>query len=313
MRNSMRFWEDKWVGNSSLASLYPRLYNISCNLNNSIVSVIRWHHQDSFSRDLEFRKKLYEREIGEFLTLLGLIFHSKVSRTERDSRYWVGKKLGIFSCKSLFHLLINSPQDPIFVPHNFIWESVIPSKVKIFACLASWKRINTCDVLQKRRPNFATSPSWCILCKQKGENIDHILLDCNFTGYMWNKVGEEFGSIGAKPSSWHEFLGMEWQFAGNKKKTKLLWRCCCLALAWCVWQKRNSRVFEDKSNKAAEIWFKIKLLSSIWASTSNLFVNLSISDFCSNWVQLSRDGDVLGVVLLIFSCFPSVSLILLGV
>ncbi|KAM7473840.1 hypothetical protein LguiB_021083 [Lonicera macranthoides] len=75
---------------------------------------------------------------------------------------------------------------------------------------------------------------------------------------------------------------MEWQFAGNKKKSKIMWRCCCLALAWCIWQERNTRVFEDKSNEATEIWLKIKLLSSIWASSSSLFVNLSISVICSN-------------------------------
>ncbi|KAM7480816.1 hypothetical protein LguiB_005399 [Lonicera macranthoides] len=282
MGNSIRFWEDIWVGDSSLASLFPRLYSISRNINSSIASVIRWHHHDFYSWDLEFRRNLHEREIGEFSELLGLIYHSKVSRTVRDSRYWVGEKSGIFSCKSFFHLLINSPQDPIFVPHKFIWKTGIPPKVKIFGWLASWKRVNTGDILQIRRPYLAISSSWCILCKQKGESIDHILLHCNFTGYMWNKVGEVFGSIGAKPSSWRDFLSMEWQFVGNKKKSKLMWRCCCLALAWCIWQERNTRVFEDKSNEAAEIWLKIKLLSSIWATSSSLFVNLSISVICSN-------------------------------
>ena len=99
---------------------------------------------------------------------------------------------------------------------------------------------------------------------------------------MWNKVGEELGIIGAKPKSWHDLLGMEWQFIGDKKKSKLLWRCC-LALSWCIWQERNTRVFEDKFNEASEVWHKIKLLSSTWASFSNLFDNISISDLGLNW------------------------------
>ena len=121
------------------------------------------------------------REIGEFFELLSLVSHSKVSRTEQDTRSWVGEKLGSFSCKSFFQLLINSPQDLAFVPHKFIWKTGIPPKVKVFVWLASWKRVNTCDILQKRRPKLAISPSWCSLCKQKGENIDHILLHCNYT------------------------------------------------------------------------------------------------------------------------------------
>lgn len=27
------------------------------------------------------------------------------------------------------------------------------------------KKVNTCDLFQKRRPNCCLSPSWCIMCK----------------------------------------------------------------------------------------------------------------------------------------------------
>ncbi|KAM7502479.1 hypothetical protein LguiB_001383 [Lonicera macranthoides] len=40
---------------------------------------------------------------------------------------------------------------------------------------------------------------------------------------------------------------------------------------------------EDKSCKAGEVWFKIKLLASFWAISSNLFGSLSVSDLCGNW------------------------------
>ena len=248
-----------------------------------IVSLIRWNSLDSFSWDLEFRRNLNDREIEDFMNLLGLVSNSNVSTSERDSRYWVGEKSGMFSCKSFFRLLINSPLDPIFEPHNFIWKVGIPPKVKVFAWLASWKKVNTCDSLQKRRPNLNISPSWCILCKNGGENIDHILLHCNFTRYVWNKVVEDFELIGAMPSSWYGLLCMEWQFRGNKKKSKFLWRSCCLALAWCIWQERNARIFEDKFSEAAEVWCKIKYLASLWAISSNLFGILSMTELCCNW------------------------------
>ena len=44
--------EDIWVGDSSLASLYPRLYRISHNTNALIASIIRWNSLDSLSWDL---------------------------------------------------------------------------------------------------------------------------------------------------------------------------------------------------------------------------------------------------------------------
>ena len=85
-----------------------------------IASLIRWNSLDSFSWDLEFRRNLNDREIEDFMNLLSLVSNSKVSTSERDSRFWVGEKSGTFSCKSFFRLLINSPLDPIFEPHNFI-------------------------------------------------------------------------------------------------------------------------------------------------------------------------------------------------
>ena len=101
--------------------------------------------------------------------------------------------------------------------------------------------------------------------------------------YLNHKVVEEFELIGAMPSSWYGLLCMEWQFRGNKKKSKLLWRSCCLALSWCIWQEINARIFQDEFSEAAEVWCKIKQLASLWASSSNLFGILSVTELCCNW------------------------------
>ena len=58
-----------------------------------------------------------------------------------------GGNWGYFLVNIFFCLLINSPLDPIFEPHKFIWKVGIPPKVKVFASLASWKRVNTCALL----------------------------------------------------------------------------------------------------------------------------------------------------------------------
>ena len=79
MGNSIRFWEDIWVGDSTLASLYPRLYRISHNTNTLIASIICWNSLDSYLWDLEFRRNLNGREFGKFLDLLDLVSHSHVS------------------------------------------------------------------------------------------------------------------------------------------------------------------------------------------------------------------------------------------
>ena len=161
-------------------------------------------------------------------------------------------------------------------------ESWYSSKGERF-CLASLlEESQHLGCSSKNKALISHFPFWCILCKNGGESIDRIILHCNFISYILNKVGEEFEVIGARPSSWHDLLGMEWQFIGNNKKSKMLWRCC-LALSWCIWQERNARVFEDKSCEEAEVWSRIKLLASTWARASNIFGDLYISDLYFNW------------------------------
>ena len=56
-----------------------------------------------------------------------------------------------------------------------------------------------------------------------------------------------------------------------------------MAIAWSVWQERNARVFEEKYTEAEEVWYKIQFVASLWASSSNLFGTISITDLSNNW------------------------------
>ena len=179
--------------------------------------------------------------------------------------------------------LINASDNSSFEPYKFIWKSGIPPKVKIFDWMAAWRRVNSCDVLQSRRPNKALSPSWCILYKQDSESVDHLIIRCRFSQLIWDKIKWEFQIVSVLPNYWYALLCMEWQFIGNRKKAKILWRCCIMAAAWCLWLERNSRTFEDKSSDIDEVWSRIKSLASLWASSDNVFNSLSLSDIINNW------------------------------
>ena len=59
-----------------------------------------------------------------------------------------------------------------------------------------------------------------------------------------------------------------------------------MAVAWCLWQEGNARIFEDKSSESHEIWRKDVSMASLWAFTSNFFGPLSISDIVNNWAAV---------------------------
>ena len=56
-----------------------------------------------------------------------------------------------------------------------------------------------------------------------------------------------------------------------------------MAVVWLLRQERNARVFEDKYADVEEVWSKIKMVASLWASTSNLFGKSTISEISNNW------------------------------
>ena len=212
--------------------------------------------------------------------VMSIVGNAPPSSVESDRRIWWdwivvvvwfwgrADKSGFFSCKSFFDLLIDSPDDNTFVPYKMIWKIGTPSKVKIFSWLAAWNRVNTCDLLQSKRPNLAISPSWCILCKRDSESIDHIFLHCNFAQYIWAEVKREFNVIGVMSRSWHDFLCIDWGVRAKKNNSKVLWRCCCMAVACHIWLERNARIFEDRNSEVANIWSKAKFTASLGAFSS---------------------------------------------
>lgn len=46
------------------------------------------------------------------------------------------------------------------------------------------EKLNACDVLQKRRPK-ALSQEWCVMCKQRGESINHFFLHYEVAWCRW--------------------------------------------------------------------------------------------------------------------------------
>ena len=109
------------------------------------------------------------------------------------------------------------------------------------------------------------SPQWCVLCKSNGEVLDHLLLHCPFTYFVWLKVFRALQVQVVMPKSWKELSKIQWFQGGNKKRTKVLWRCIFMAASWCVWTQRNERIFENKESEKERVWDRVLYLSSQWA------------------------------------------------
>ncbi|RVW39538.1 putative ribonuclease H protein [Vitis vinifera] len=153
----IRFWEDLWWGDQPLGTQYPRLFRVVVDKNIPISSVLG--PTRPFSWNLNFRRNLSNSEIENLEGLMRSLDELHLSPS-------------VFSSK-------------------FVWNSQVPFKVKSFVWLVAYKKVNTNDMLQVRRPYKALSPDICILCMKHGESADHLFLHCSLTIGLWHR-GDSF-------------------------------------------------------------------------------------------------------------------------
>ena len=115
--------------------------------------------------DLQFYRNLHEREFESFANLSLVLDQVRLNDEPEDIRIWKPVRYGGFSCKSALVALQMDDGVQNFEFYKFIWKFGIPIRIKFFAWSLSLKKINTCEVLQRKRPFQCLHPSWCVMCK----------------------------------------------------------------------------------------------------------------------------------------------------
>jgi hypothetical protein len=131
-----------------------------------------------------------------------------------------------FSSSKFYNLTFQSIQPP--AAFNWIWQSKVGKKFKIFVCLVFRDRINSKNIL--RRKGFLASDSNfdCTMCDLHCEEATYHLLFCcpfstgcwNYVGFQWNHDLDFFSMIEAAKGAFGHSFFME-----------------ILALVvWCIWK-----------------------------------------------------------------------------
>ena len=95
----------------------------------------------------------------ELVELLDCLNNFQLNHVLEDKRLWIPNSSHIFSCKSALNKQRETLTLTVFSPFKLIWKSTIPHKIKVFAWLVALGKVNTSDVLQKKKPNCALYPN----------------------------------------------------------------------------------------------------------------------------------------------------------
>jgi hypothetical protein len=215
--SSIRFWEDKWLGDRPLAVQYPLLYNIVRHKDQMVA-----HTFATILLNIEFRRSLIGGWWDCWLHLLHRLIDVQFHPHD-DEFKWSLTQSGSFTVKSMYLDLLN---DNTIYLHKYLWKLKVPLKTKIFMWFVQRKEILTKDNLLKR--NWQGS-SKCYFCDHD-ESIQHIFIKCPFAKIIWQiwEKNIRFGICAILSAIWHVRNG----FIFNKSCFPMFLQVIPLATHW---------------------------------------------------------------------------------
>jgi len=164
--NKVRFWEDRWFGNSSLAIQFWPVYVLVNEKGKTIKDA--W---DGSVLKFSFRRTFPPALMDVWWEVFS-IAESIVFTDESDTLVWSFNSNDIYSVQSLYAVVNFRGVKPVYP--SAIWGLYIPPRVQVFLWLLSNNKLLTRDNLSKSREVFDKT---CLLCSDD-ESIGHIFFYC---------------------------------------------------------------------------------------------------------------------------------------
>lgn len=73
-----------------------------------------------------------------------------------------------------------------------LWRTKSPKKVGVLSWILINGKVNMANILQKKLPTLALSPSICVLCAASGECQLHVFFQCSLAAACWELLFHHF-------------------------------------------------------------------------------------------------------------------------
>ncbi|XP_057788467.1 uncharacterized protein LOC131005480 [Salvia miltiorrhiza] len=247
--DSISFWLDNWLGYKLVDRLHIPHYMFpffSQRVSNYFFNDT-WHFTDSFIE--AFSEVAFD--------IIYIPFSDDV-----DYRAWTHSRFGELSAALAFDYL--APSYPIVDWGKWIWATFIPVRRSITCWKVILGRLPTTDTL--RRCGFV-GPSFCSLCRNALERIEHIFWECFFAKEVWSNLFSWFGVDIPLVHDVGSLIIQAMRFEASAQMTSL-WRLGVVTLIWGLWSARNQAAFHDVQPKTQAM---VSLLFLSFKETSSNF------------------------------------------
>ena len=263
-------WIDVWCGELPLKDMFPEFYSITRDKEAFVAKHMRIHN-DKIHWEMDFIRSIQDWELESISNFFQLLYSVSIKGQRQDQICWKPSSSKAFQVRSYYHVL--SSQAGVLFPWKCVWKPRVPPRVTFFIWTVALGRILTADNLRRRNIILV---DWCCLCKEDGENIDHLFLHCTVARELWSSVFILFGVSWVMPRRVVDLLTC-WQ--GSLGRHREIWKAIPHCLMWCLWRERNARTFEDSEQNIVDL--KLLFYRSLyeWMRATSLFSFTSFLEF----------------------------------
>ncbi|GKV25499.1 hypothetical protein SLEP1_g34934 [Rubroshorea leprosula] len=259
--NSVKFWEDIWIGDESLAQKFPRLFLNSLGRSKSISQMGFWNNE-TWNWSLEWRRPNFSWEEHSMAELWRMLQNIQPIKGQKDQWEWRHDH-GIYSAKSGYQALSSNHQQSRINLHKRIWCRLVPTKICAFVWKVLQDRIPSKVNLYKRGIVPDLHLATCMLCDESIEDINHLFLHCKFAYAVWSKCLQWWRISSVRADNC--YASFEQQLATFKNvNIRAGWDAVWSATIWSIWIARNERAFRNHEQDVNRIFELVQLQTFQW-------------------------------------------------
>ncbi|XP_068504327.1 uncharacterized protein [Phaseolus vulgaris] len=206
----------------------------------------------------------------------------RLSRDQEDIQVWGFDDSGLFSVNSAYSAYeciahpVRSSQNDVF---RYLW------KIKTFpnVLTTTWRvligRIPTRENLSRK--GVIMNTILCAMCESKEETCQHTFIECVAAQRVWSLCLRWIGIVSVQQNAILSHFE-SFYLPQLSSRQSLLWKGVWATIVACIWEPRNSIVFNQGVADVEEIFQKVQLKSWQWLKHRGPSFSYSFTDWMLN-------------------------------